>query len=1091
MMLAGLLLSAATMAQGVSKLFGLVGGYPQNDNSSNGFLFSTDSSGQNFQLQYNFPVQIPGASPVYLEMVPYNGKLYGTTSQGGAFNTGTIFEYDPATNVYTKKFDFSSNVSTTGDNPRGGLLLYNNKFYGLTAGGGINYAGTLFEWDPATNVFTKKYDFTGSGGSLPQSTLRLMNGKMYGTTVGGGISGFGVVFEWNPVTNTYTDLFDLTGPGAGNGWSFYCSVTPYNNKLYCASYRGAANDAGALYVVDPSLPNGSNTTTIKVFDAASGSTCNNNEMIVYNNKLYGTLFYNGSLGQGTLFELNPATNTFTKLLDFNYTTMGGNPIGKLVVNGTKFLGICYAGGTNGQGIIYEWDPANPTTVVKKYDFPVSNTDNPIKPICSMVFLNSKFYGVTNIGGFNDQGTLYEFDYNTATLTKKLNFNTAENGRIPYGRPTLLNGKIYGTCNTGPQPNVGCIWEYDPSTTVYARKYNFDMNSTGNGSSPTSSPVAYNNKLYGTTGGGGTSGFGVFYEFDPATNGYVRKDFQPIGGQGPIGEPTLYNGKLYGITSAGGLGNWGIVYSYDPATATLSKLYDIQSSGSNRGSGSFTVYNNKLYGATSSGGANNYGGVIVFDPATNTASTVASFAAASGITVNNAPAVYNDKLYWNTYSGGGYSYGAILMLDPATNTLTNVSNYTAANNITGVTPKGGLTVSGSQLYGLSELYGEIYITQFDPATNTLIKKSTYIPASNYNMPVTGNGLTVVPAFIANGLPNSCQTFPSITIDATNNNKWVPILNAGGDVLAEIKANGNNLGVVSASVYINNGTVRENPYKQLYMDRNLTITTQNPVSSGTVDIRLYVKSAEFLALKNAVNSLGQPSGINTINDVSIFKNEQTCAAAIGPDAFKLTTTATPYEYGYVLSTSVSSFSTFFFASSALGVLPVRLLSFNATTCNNKQTCLTWAVENEQQLSHYQLEKSADGIHFEPLQSIPARNTGIRDNYNAKDFSPFAGDNYYRLKMVDMDGTFSYSPVERVNFGKPISVTVQPNPAYNMITLQGLNGYEAIQVRDMDGQLLMKARVTGATLQLDIRSLAKGAYTLQLMGQQQTDIVRFIKL
>lgn len=1091
MLLVGGLFSATTMAQGVSKLFGLVGGYPQNDNSSNGFLFSTDSSGQNFQLQYNFPVQVQGAFPVYVEMVPYNGKLYGTTSQGGTYNSGTLFEYDPTTNIYTKKFDFNANTTATGDNPRGGLLLYNNKLYGLTAGGGVNFAGTIFEWDPATNVFTKKYDLIGSGGALPQSSLKLMNGKMYGTTVGGGASGLGVVFEWDPATNTYTDLFDLTGPGAGNGWSFYCSVTPYNNKIYCASYRGAANDAGALYVIDPSLPNGSNTTTIKVFDAASGTTCNNNEMIVYNNKLYGTLINNGGLGQGTLFELNPATNTFTKLVDFNYTNTGGSPIGKLVLNGTKFLGMCNVGGANGQGTIYEWDPANPSTVVKKYDFAVSNTNNAVKPICPMVFLNSKFYGLTNVGGFNDQGTLFEFDYNTATLTKKLNFNTAENGRIPYGRPTLLNGKIYGTCYTGPQPNVGCIWEYDPSTTVYSRKYNFDISGSGNGYAPTSSPIAYNNKLYGTTGAGGINGFGVFYEFDPVTNVYVRKDFQPIGGQGPIGEPTLYNGKLYGMTGAGGAGNWGIIYSYDPSTGTLSKLYDVQNSGSNRGSGGFAVYNNKLYGATSSNGANNYGGVIVYDPSTNTASTVASFSASAGITINNVPTLYNNKLYWNAQSGGANSYGAVLMLDPATNILTNVFNYTAANNNTGIEPKSGLTVSGSHLYGLSELFGEIFVTQFDPATNTLVKKSTYTPASNYNLPVVHNGLTVVPAFIANGTPSSCQSFPTVTIDATNNNRWVPILNASGDVLAEIKANGNNLGLVSASVYINNGPVRENQYKQLYMDRNLTITTQNPVSSGTVDIRLYVKTSEFVALKDAFNSLGQPSGINTINEVAIFKNEQGCAAAIGPDAFKMTTTATPYEYGYVLSTSVSSFSTFFFASSALGVLPVRLLSFSASACNNKQACINWLVEGEQQVSHYQLEKSADGIRFESSQSVPARNTGIRDNYSTTDVQPFAGDNYYRLKMVDRDGKFSYSPVERVNFGKPVSVTIQPNPAYHKITLQGLDGVERILIRDMSGRLQLQAKVTGSNLQLNIQQLVKGTYTLQLIGQKEQSNIQLIKL
>ena len=104
-----LLLSIGANAQGVSKLFGLVGGYPQSDQSSNGYLFSTDSSGNNFQIKYNFPVTTFGANPQNVELALFNSKLYGTSAAGGTANLGTIFEYDPATNIYTKKFDFGTN----------------------------------------------------------------------------------------------------------------------------------------------------------------------------------------------------------------------------------------------------------------------------------------------------------------------------------------------------------------------------------------------------------------------------------------------------------------------------------------------------------------------------------------------------------------------------------------------------------------------------------------------------------------------------------------------------------------------------------------------------------------------------------------------------------------------------------------------------------------------------------------------------------------------------------------------------------------------------------------------------------------------
>jgi len=1093
-MMLGWLLVAGSYAQGVSKLFGLVGGNPQPNQQSNGFLFSTDSSGNNFQLQYSFPVTTFGANPANLELMPYNGKLYGTTSTGGLNNFGTIFEYDPATDIYTKKFDFGPTVSATGGSPKGSLLLYNNKFYGLAADYGAGGGGVIFEWDPVTNVYTKRYDLSGAGGANPQNSLKLMNGKMYGTTSGGGTNNLGVVFEWDPATNIYTKLLDLTGVGAGtNGWSFFNNVTPYNNKLYGATVRGGTNDYGTLLMIDPSLPVGANTTILKHFDAASGGNANNNEMIVYNNKLYGCLYTGGASAQGTLFELNPVGNIFTKLFDFSYTSFGANPQGKLVVNGAKFLGMCGVGGTNGTGTIYEWDPVNPTSVVKKYNFLPNNFDNSINPGSTLALLNSKFYAVTFNAGFVNQGNLFEYDYITNVVTKKKTFNAAENGRIPYGKPVLLNGKLYGICYQGPQEifgtPYGCLWQFDPSTFVYSRKILFDYPGTAKGRAPVSAPIAYNGKLYGTTSNGGTSDIGVLYEYDPATESYTKKDMQPIAGSFPVGEPAVYNNKLYGMTNANGMGNNGIIYSYDPATGVLSKLYDVQNSGSLTPNGAFTLYNNKLYGTTSGGGANNQGGVLVYDPVTNTAVTAAAFSSASGNNVSNAPTVYNNKLYMMAYSGGAGGRGSILQFDPATNVLTNIYSFTTTAGGTGYDPTGGLTVNGSFLYAVLREGSNIKVIQLDPVTNTVTTRSTYTPANSFNLPSTHNGLTVVPAFIANGIANSCENYPTVVIDGSNNNKWVPILNNTGDVVAEIKANGNSLGNVTAATYINDGTIREDQVRRLYMDRNITITTQNPVSSGTVDIRLYIKTSELEALKSATNSLGQPSGISTISDIAIFKNEQSCGGTLTSNANKLTTGYEPYEYGYILTASVNAFSTFYFAKNTFSILPVRLLSFAGTKCGS-DVCLMWTVENEQDFAHYVIEKSTNGINFNSINTVTARNRGGRDSYTTNDLTPASGDNYYRLKMVNIDGSFSYSQVIKINFNKTEQVVLQPNPVGEIVIVKGLKDFQQLRIVDMTGHVVLQKNIQQSIEQIDIRSLAKGIYLLQVSNGEELISVKLVK-
>jgi uncharacterized repeat protein (TIGR03803 family) len=1083
--------TVALHAQGVSKLFGLVGGTLQNNQASNGFLFSTDSSGQNFQVKYDFPVTTFGASPASVEMIPYNGKLYGTTRIGGTHNYGTIFEYDPATDIYTKKFDFGPVVSATGGGPRGSLLLYNNKFYGLGADYGVNGLGVIFEWDPVTNIYTKKYDFTAAGGSTPYNSLKLMNGKMYGTTIGGGASNLGAVFEWDPATNIYTKLLDLNGVGAGtNGWSSYGNVTAYNNKIYCNTQRGGVNDYGTLLMIDPSLPLGSNTTVVKQYDAATGGAANNNEMIVYNNKLYGCLYGGGTNSRGTLFELNPAGNVFTKLVDFNYTTTGGNPLGKLVLNGTKFLGLCSEGGISGTGTVFEWDPATPTTVVKRYDFLPNNFDNTVNPGSTLALFNSKFYAVSGTGGFVNQGNLFEYDYAANTVTKKKTFNAAENGRIPLGKPVLLNGKIYGVCYQGPQEifgtPYGCLWSYDPSASVYSRKVLFNnSNNAANGRAPVSAPVAYNGKLYGTTTAGGAGGAGLLYEYDPATENYTKKDMQSIAGSFPVGEPAVYNNKLYGMTNANGIGNNGIIYSYDPATAVLSKLYDVQSGGSLVPTGAFTLYNNKLYGATSGGGANNNGGIFVYDPVTNTATTPASFSPAGGNSVSNAPTLFNNKLYMMAYSGGAGGRGSILQFDPATNVLTTIYNFTTNTGGNGYDPTGELTVNGNFMYAVIREFNNVRVIQLDPVTNTVTTRSTYTPASSLNLPTTHNGLTVVPAFIANGAANSCETYPAVIINGLNNNQWVPILNTAGDVVAEIKANGNNLGNVTASSYINSGAVREDVANQLYLDRNLTITVQNQPSSN-VDIRLYIKTSEFLALKNATNTLGQPSGISSISDIAILKNTEPCTAALTVNPLKLTTGFENYEYGYVLTASISSFSTFFFAKNTFTVLPVDILLFTAVKGDTK-VLLQWNTENEINLERYELEKSTNGRTFYKLSETAAKGNNI-NAYTATDNSPVNGVNYYRLKCIDKNGAYRYSSILKADFTKKHLVSIIPNPARDFIIVNGADHFKRMELLDISGKLVKRFEKSNNN-RYNINGLPQGVYLLQFINGDERQVEKIV--
>ncbi|RYY66862.1 MAG: hypothetical protein EOO13_15265, partial [Chitinophagaceae bacterium] len=110
----------------------------------------------------------------------YNHKFYGTATTGGNYRDGGIFEYDPATGVNSMKVSFNSTV-TGQPGTQGGFTLFNNKFYLVTRRGGSANSGTLLEYDPATNLLTKRHDFVPASGTQPYAQLTVLNGKLYGT----------------------------------------------------------------------------------------------------------------------------------------------------------------------------------------------------------------------------------------------------------------------------------------------------------------------------------------------------------------------------------------------------------------------------------------------------------------------------------------------------------------------------------------------------------------------------------------------------------------------------------------------------------------------------------------------------------------------------------------------------------------------------------------------------------------------------------------------------------------------------------------------------------------------------------------------
>ncbi|GAB2846616.1 T9SS type A sorting domain-containing protein [Hymenobacter ruber] len=161
-----------------------------------------------------------------------------------------------------------------------------------------------------------------------------------------------------------------------------------------------------------------------------------------------------------------------------------------------------------------------------------------------------------------------------------------------------------------------------------------------------------------------------------------------------------------------------------------------------------------------------------------------------------------------------------------------------------------------------------------------------------------------------------------------------------------------------------------------------------------------------------------------------------------------------------------------------LPVELTRFDATA-KGAGVALTWATASEKNSDRFEIQRSATGEVYETLGTVKGQgNTTMAHDYSFVDSRPLAGTSYYRLRQVDSDGTFSFSPVAAVQTEASTKVELYPNPSANQLILPA--GVGAVQYRIFNalGQTLLSGKATDND-RLDITSLPKGPFFLEMSG------------
>jgi len=402
------------------------------------------STAQTFTSLHSF-TGTDGSNPYAGLIQSTSGKLFGTTSAGGAFSSGTVFTVTTGGTV-ASLYSFCKLASCAdGFGPRGPLVqATNGKFYGVTFGGGpFGNPGTIYQIT-SSGTLTTLYTFCALSGCTDGETpyggmVQALNGLLYGTTYGGGAHGGGTVFDIKTTGGTPTILYSFCSLSAcADGDAPQPTlIQGTDGNLYGSTYDGGAfTYYGNVFKISSAGV----FTSLHSFDGTDGDEPIGGLTQAIDGNFYGTTQVDGVNGYGTVFKITSG-GTLTTL--YNFCVSSGCPDGSIpedpLVQGTdgNLYGTTFSGGTFGKGTIFSITTAGVLTTLHSFD----NTDGG-QPWAGVVQdTNGTFYGTTYSGGTSNLGSVYSLSMGLKPFIK-INPPAAKVGATV----TILGTKLTGATN---------------------------------------------------------------------------------------------------------------------------------------------------------------------------------------------------------------------------------------------------------------------------------------------------------------------------------------------------------------------------------------------------------------------------------------------------------------------------------------------------------------------------------------------------------------------------------------------------------------------------------------------------------------------
>ncbi|MCH2021487.1 MAG: T9SS type A sorting domain-containing protein [Saprospiraceae bacterium] len=331
-----------------------------------------------------------------------------------------------------------------------------------------------------------------------------------------------------------------------------------------------------------------------------------------------------------------------------------------------------------------------------------------------------------------------------------------------------------------------------------------------------------------------------------------------------------------------------------------------------------------------------------------------------------------------------------------------------------------------------------------------------------------------------------------------------------------ANPNNPADFNNGIYKSEDYINQNAYFALgrYWNISYTGTLVDPVN-----IRFYYNPDEQLAIETAASSWAAASynGANNLIVSNLKWIKTTNAPYVPANTFNQGnliggSVLNPYTIHNNMTTNlgvnyveINNLNDLSGGTAAIQVysgqlMSAELYSFDVQKLDDQKVQLNWITESENQLSHFEIQRSHDGISFHSIGNrIAEGSTSFKRSYSMLDKMPLNGPNYYRLKMIKEDGELEFSIIRVVVFRKEnVDLMVFPNPFDKEITIRfesTKNDNLHLNMFNSIGQQVYESvyRINKGNNNLDLNiqgDLSKGAYIMRIQADNYTTFKKIIK-